>query len=262
MNRVDRWGLCFAFALSLVAFNARATRTSDLEAEVESLKNRVIGVEEREENYRKQVEAVKQGNADQAAALKREQADIKFEIQNIKNDIASLQELVRQLSDRVAALESKPPDQGQPRPQPGDAPDAQNGATAANSTEIKPGDTYALGLDYFNKAKYDSALPQFKAFLKANPQSPNAANAQYWLAECYYRNKDYKNAIIEFDNLRNTYPKAVKMPGAVLKIGLCFEKLGKKAEAEATYKELLDKFPKAAEATQAKTQLANLNKKP
>ena len=58
--------------------------------------------------------------------------------------------------------------------------------------------------------------------------------------------QEFEKAIEEYVQLTNTYPESQKSSHALLKIGYCYEKLGKTAEALETLKDLQKKFPNSA----------------
>jgi tol-pal system protein YbgF len=276
--------------MTLASGAAHATKISDMEDEIAALNARLDKVEEREENYRKDLDQHKRSDQDTALELKKNQADIKTDISSIRTELSQLEEVVRELSQKVNDLENKLtvlPQQGStpvlttaqaetvqtqvasaeeaPAPSPPAKVQAGKpaGAGAASDRLEKKtagNEGYDLGAAYFDDGKFDAAQAQFEAFIKANPNSPLAEDAQFKIAECLYQQKDYKRAVIEYDKLQKAYPKSKKVPASLLKIGLCFEKLGKKDVAETTYKDLIATYPKSAEAAQAKALLNNLEK--
>ncbi|MCB9747242.1 MAG: outer membrane protein assembly factor BamD [Candidatus Omnitrophica bacterium] len=66
---------------------------------------------------------------------------------------------------------------------------------------------------------------------------------QLELARDYYKKKDYKEAIKEFNKLIKHYPKAVEAPEAQYYIGLCLEEQDEFYEAVKEYQVVIDKYP-------------------
>jgi len=110
----------------------------------------------------------------------------------------------------------------------------------------------------YQRGKYDLAISGFLDFIKNNPQSELADNAQYWIGECYYSKGNYLDAIIEFDNLINKYPSSDKISAAHLKKALSYLRLEKKAPAIAELQLIIQQFPSSDEAQLAKQQLKEL----
>lgn len=109
----------------------------------------------------------------------------------------------------------------------------------ANETEL-----YKKAKAAFDSGNDETAREQFQALLKQYPKSENADNAQFWIAEVFYREQWYEKAILEYQKVIERYPKGNKAPDAMLKQGLAFYKLGDKANARLILKELIKKYPK------------------
>lgn len=256
MNRVF-WRAVGVFAgVALCASLARASKVSDLEAAVAALNNRLDQVEQREENLKIDIEAQ---NQDLVMDLKKSQADIRTDINALRQELSQLEEIVKELSQRLSSMEAKmttlPQDGNTPVTTIASADQAPAAAEAGSAKQRSANDAYDLGVKFYKDGQFDAARPQFEAFLKANPNAAGAEDAQFKIAECYFQQRDFKRAIIEYDQFRQKYPKSKKMPAALFKMGLSFEKLGKKDVAATTYKDLITLYPKSQEAAQAKLQL-------
>lgn len=77
-------------------------------------------------------------------------------------------------------------------------------------------------------------------------------------ADDQFNNKNWKQAIVEYQNYREKYPKGRRYRQATYKIGVSFQELGLKKEAKSFYSEVVEKFPKTKTATQAKNRLKKL----
>jgi len=265
MKRKGRGLFLIILGLFLFSGSALAGKISDLETEVIALKNRINELEEREERFYKAVEELKAENQD----LRKQLADLRAESGSLLQQLGQIQALVRELNDRIAKLEA-PLASGLAKPtmQEGDttsgdaqAPSNKPGGNSPPSAQSLK-EIYELGLNYFKEGKYDSSRAQFEAFIKASADDPYAGNARFWIGECYYQEKDYKRAILEYDRVQKEYPNSTKVPPALYKMGICFEHLGKKTEAGAVYKDLISRFPKSEEANKAKVQLDKLQNVP
>ena len=83
-------------------------------------------------------------------------------------------------------------------------------------------EVYDRYITTFKQGNLDGALQGFSQFLTEYPTSDLAANAQYWLGECYYGKKDYARAIDAFDRVKVGYPSSEKVPAALLKKGFAY----------------------------------------
>ena len=50
------------------------------------------------------------------------------------------------------------------------------------------------------KNRYKEAREQFEVFIKEFPQDELTDNAQFWIAETYYREEDFENAILAYED--------------------------------------------------------------
>lgn len=105
--------------------------------------------------------------------------------------------------------------------------------SAPSSTAADPDDQKAY-LGAFSKLKsgsYESAIQSFRSFLSDFPQSAYAPNAQYWIGEAYYVQRDFDAAWKAFDNVSQSYPQSLKAADARLKQGLIRVDQGRMDEA-------------------------------
>jgi tol-pal system protein YbgF len=121
--------------------------------------------------------------------------------------------------------------------------------------EADAGDIYREAYSTFRHGDIPTAKEMFKKFLKAYPKGEYSDNAQFWLAECYYEEKDYENAILSYEDLIKKFPKSDKVPMAILKQGYSFYELGDKASGKLLMERVIEKFPKTEEASLAKKKL-------
>jgi tol-pal system protein YbgF len=110
------------------------------------------------------------------------------------------------------------------------------------------------------KGDYDLAVTGFSNYLKYFPETEQAANAQYWLAECYYAKKNYTRAAIEFHKVLENYSTGTKVPSALYKLGLSLLELKSVAQAKKYLQELKDQYPHTQEARLAQEKLENIEK--
>lgn len=108
------------------------------------------------------------------------------------------------------------------------------------------------------RGKPAEAVPQFREFLRKNPKSDFADDAQYYIGECYYSTKDYNRAILEFNEVLLKYPKGEKVPPALLRQANAFAELGDKVDARLILQKLVGEYPKSEEAARAKQLLEQM----
>ncbi len=185
---------------------------------------------------------------------------------------ADTQTRMDELSESIGALSNRVGDTIERRtynaPQTWRAPAAEPPAPAPGDTvgtapPASPGPAQtkaiydAAYLD-LNRGNYSLALLEFRDFLSKAPDSELADNAQYWIGECYYAQRDFKTAITEFSKVESDYPKGDKVPAAMLKVAYSQLQLDDRAAARASMRDLIRRFPKSDEATQARAKLPSI----
>ena len=118
---------------------------------------------------------------------------------------------------------------------------------------------YQAALDLIQARKYPEAGRAFTDFLVAFPTSPLADNAQYWLAETHYVQRQFSAALPAFQKVVTEYPQSAKLPDALLKVGYCQIELGDKAAARASLQDVLRQFPDTTAARLASQRLEQLS---
>ncbi|HEX9294719.1 MAG TPA: tol-pal system protein YbgF [Polyangiaceae bacterium] len=125
-------------------------------------------------------------------------------------------------------------------------------ASSASSAEAKH--DYDAALSLVRAKQYEKALDALTGFLVRYPDHPYVENAMYWRGECFYAKGEYARAAEQFEGLIARFSYGNKMPDALLKLGLCQQRLGSQAQAEKTFAELKDRYPKSEAVRQLPRQ--------
>lgn len=125
---------------------------------------------------------------------------------------------------------------------------------------LSPQEVYNMAYSDYLKGNFQLAIDGFKIYLEQFPESPVVDNALYWIGECYFSQKKYKEAIEQFNELILSYPDGDKTPAAYLKKGLSLMELGKKEEALSVFKLLISKYPFEEETKIAQQKIKELGK--
>ncbi|MFW6012065.1 MAG: tetratricopeptide repeat protein, partial [Desulfosalsimonas sp.] len=75
----------------------------------------------------------------------------------------------------------------------------------------------------------------------------------------YFAETWYEKAILEYEKVIKNYPEGNKAPGAYLKQGMAFYKLGENANARLIFQTLIQKYPDSEEAKIAKRQVVAMD---
>lgn len=203
--------------------------------------------------YQKDMSSIRKGSADLQATLDSARVDmqlltgkiddVRIMAQKPAEDIALLKD---DLSKRLAALDERlaklEKEVAQQQAQAVQAQQTPEGLYQQGYEAIKAGDS-AKGRETLSK------------FLESYPKDKLAANAHYWIAESYYSDKNFDQAILEFQEVVKNFPRSEKVPAAMLKQGMAFKELGDPKSAAYVYKKLIEQYPKSEEAKAAKEKL-------
>ncbi len=102
------------------------------------------------------------------------------------------------------------------------------------------------------------ALRGFQQYLESFPSTTLAANATYWIGECYYRQRRYRQAIEQYDAVLNRYPRSDKTASALLKKGYAHLELGERSQGVVQLQHVLRQFPTSDEANLARQRLREI----
>ena len=139
---------------------------------------------------------------------------------------------------------------------------ASNDSPAAAAPPPRPlgsdQDNYNAAFDMIQARRYPEAAAAFSGFLGSFPESPLADNAQYWLAETYYVQREFEQALPEFEKVIDEYPQSAKLADALLKIGYCNFELQRWSEARTALEQVSRQFPGTTAARLAVQRLERL----
>lgn len=114
---------------------------------------------------------------------------------------------------------------------------------------------YRAAVELVKAGKHDDAIAALRAFIARYPRHDYADNAQYWLGEAFYAQKDFAHALTEFRAVIEVYPRGNKVPDALLKVGYCYQALGQGEKAHAVLEQVVSRYPKSEPATLAAKRL-------
>src|SRR5436309_14435397 len=98
------------------------------------------------------------------------------------------------------------------------SPTASTAGSPAMPAGAPSADTlYSNGLRDITSGKYDLARSEFQDYLKYYGDTDLASNAQFYLGEIAYSQKNYDQAVTEYDHVMTNYPKSFKLAPAHLK---------------------------------------------
>jgi tol-pal system protein YbgF len=117
---------------------------------------------------------------------------------------------------------------------------------------------YSNGLRDITSGKYDLARQEFLDYLKYYGTTDLACNAQFYLGEIAYHQKQYQDAVAEYDKVLTLYPKGFKLEPARLKKGMALIELGQKTAGVRELREVIRRYPGTEEERAARAKLKEL----
>jgi len=121
-----------------------------------------------------------------------------------------------------------------------------------------PEELYNDAYSKLSKGDLQNARKDFKKFLELFPQTEYSDNAQFWIGECYYREKKYEEAILEFEEVIKRFPQGNKLPDALLKQAFSFIAINDTNSAKLIFQKIIDQYPTSAQAQIASAKLKSL----
>lgn len=242
---------------------------SDVSRQVEELGRQSSGKQD--------LQQVSRDMAAQSSQVLRSNADIQAELRTVRERIQTLQASLDATNQRLQALSTElaatrdrlsvpvapveapaaplagPPTSGAPA-QPAKAP-----APVTKGNE--PAQLYNAAYEDYLRSNFDLAIQGFAEYARRYPDTDLADNALYWVGECHYSKREFKEAIEAFTRLLNTYKASDKAAAALLKKGLAFLELQDRAQATINLQYVVFEYPDSKEAELARARLQSLGVK-
>ena len=122
--------------------------------------------------------------------------------------------------------------------------------------KLSAADLYRSALASFTEEDYQGSILGFEEFVANHPEHDLADNAQYWIGECYYAQKNFDLAVVEFGKVDTYFESGNKVAAALLKKGLALKELGKDQEAIVELEKVVSRYPNTDEAVLAGRKLS------
>lgn len=117
---------------------------------------------------------------------------------------------------------------------------------------------YEAAMDVFRKGDFAAAQVALGQFVQRYRQSGYVSSALFWLGNAQYANKDYKDALSNFQQLLKLASTHARAPEAMLAISNVQIELKDLKGARKTMDELVKAYPASEAATTARDRLARL----
>lgn len=124
-----------------------------------------------------------------------------------------------------------------------------------NSRNAEIEKLFQIAMSDFNAGRYDIAINGFKDLFVQFPESPLAAESEYWVAECNYAKKAYNEAETSYLSYIKKYPQGRKFCVSLYKLGLAYEKQDKAKSKNMVWKKALEQCPDSPEIQVIKSHM-------
>lgn len=114
---------------------------------------------------------------------------------------------------------------------------------------------YERARSIYKQGDFARAEAEFDGFVQRYPRHDYADNALYWKGEAAYDQAHYADALASFTAVVERYGGGNKAPDALLKIGLCYGKVGDEANARDVLEQLIAAYPRANASKIARKKL-------
>ncbi len=110
---------------------------------------------------------------------------------------------------------------------------------------------YEKAKSLFDQGQIAESRRAFETLHRQYPRHDLADNALYWIGEGYYAQAQWLTSAQAFLRVAKEYPRGNKVPDAMLKMALCYRKLGDDRGADDVLKQLTRLYPGTEAADKA-----------
>ena len=236
----------------LVAGCATRGMIRQLAGEVHGVQGEVGALRQSQEDLSRRLTEMASANrtaSARTAELQASVASVKIDVERLTARLQATDGALKTVNEtgaRSSAVAVAPP----PAPAAPPAPDPPR-ARRAGSAES----AFAAGLSNFRKREYGQAVLDFLDVVTTHPRHELASTSQYWIGEAYYLQRDYRQALIEFERAAEWAAPHAKVPDALLKAGLCHSQLRESTQAQQAWRRVVREFPESPAADEARILL-------
>lgn len=226
----------------------------------------------------------------QMESLLKTEADMQVKLQSLSSHIDELQAKLEETNNRLAQLSqqiaatnqdlqnfrsappsNEPADGAVAAPAPGAPPptgpasrpgspgsSGSPGSLGSSGSKADPKALYDSSYNDYLKGNYDLAMREFQEYIDEFPNTDLTDNATYWVGECYYRQRKFRQAITQFEQVLTRYPRSDKTASALLKKGYAYLELNERSQGVILLRQVVRQHATSDEANLARQRLREL----
>src|SRR5215467_4789826 len=179
-------------------------------------------------------------------------------LEEIKSRLGRLNQQLVDLQNTVQSLDAKVSGGAAPSGTVSTQPLGGGSSASPNGPPPSADTLYSNGLRDITSGKYDLARSEFEDYLKYYGDTDLASNAQFYLGEIAYSQRQYQQSVGEYDKVLTNYPKSFKLAPARLKKGMALLEMGQKNQAIKELREVVKRYPGTEEERRARAKLKEL----
>ena len=202
--------------------------------------------------------------ANQEKVLAAPVATVNTRVDTMATQFQALRDAVDEMNSRMSKLQQQVLDVKNivsTVPPPSSAPPATGVGPQASAPAVPPVQAETLwrnAVRDYQAGNYNLAGPQFSDYIKYFGSTEQAAEAQYYLGEIFYQQKQYLEAADAYDLVLERFPEGKRTGDAQYKKGLSLLRMNKRDMAAKEFREVIRRFPRTQAATQAAEALKGL----
>jgi outer membrane protein assembly factor BamD len=137
------------------------------------------------------------------------------------------------------------------------------GLWAKKEAPATPQAAYEEGVRLLEKKKYEQSAEAFRKFKEDFPLSTYTPLAELRLADSLYHDKNYAEAIVQYEEFKKLHPTHAEIPYAIYQVGMCYLQQMLSVDRDQTVTEkaleqfryVVENFPQSKYTSEAATKM-------
>lgn len=254
-----------------LALPARAAN-KDMErlyVQIAALQGQIADLQRASEESLKEIRRLNEALAEQNANLQKGVHEQRVQGEALQGAVREMTERLAEMAERMDGMRAQaasapqvytPSGATASSPAPGGVLPPAGSASAppqvAGGAAPPPRELYSQAYADYARGNYDLAIQEYTEYLRHYPNTDFSDNAQYWIGECLYSKQRFGESVEAWDELMRAYPASDKLPDARLKKGMALERLGRRRDALAEYRAVVDRYPNSEAGRKARERLS------
>jgi tol-pal system protein YbgF len=186
-------------------------------------------------------------SANESAKLREQVEALQARIDSLESKLTSINDKVDATKINAEKLTAVPAQPTEAAGTPVEPSTALNDPEAGlvNDSSVQ---AYRQAMILFKSKKYPEAVLAFSSFIERYADHPLAGSAQFYVGESYFRQKEYKLAIEEFQRVLTSYDRSSAVPETLRQIADAEEHVRQAEDALKHRQLLLSLFPQSPSA--------------